>query len=129
MERRGRVIQLVQMVNRASGRSRRAKRSRTVFPRRWWWGRTSGSRRMEKPAAAPLAMTRQRCWRYAWVIDLDIRGFFDNLDHALLMRAVGKYTQCRCIVLYVTRWLEAPAQLEDGTLAPRTKGTPQGGVV
>ena len=82
-----------------------------------------------KSAAEALAMTRQRCWRSAWVIDLDIRGFFDNLDHALLMRAVGKYTQCRWIVLYVTRWLEAPAQLEDGTLAPRTKGTPQGGVV
>jgi RNA-directed DNA polymerase len=45
------------------------------------------------------------------------------------MRAVGKYTQCRWILLYVQRWLEAPMQLEDGTLAPRTKGTPQGGVV
>jgi len=82
-----------------------------------------------KSAAEALAMTRQRCWRSAWVIDLDIRGFFDNLDHALMMRAVGKYTQCRWIVLYVTRWLEAPMQLEDGTLALRTKGTPQGGVV
>jgi RNA-directed DNA polymerase len=42
------------------------------------------------------------------VIDLDVRGFFDNLDHALVMRAVGKYTQCRWILLYVKRWLEAP---------------------
>jgi RNA-directed DNA polymerase len=82
-----------------------------------------------KSAAEALAVTRQRCWRYSWVIDLDIRGFFDNLDHALMMRAVGKYTQCRWLRLYVKRWLEAPMQLEDGTLARRTKGTPQGGVV
>ena len=82
-----------------------------------------------RSAADALAVTRQRCWRYDWVIDLDIRGFFDNLDHALVMRAVGKYTQCRWILLYVERWLRAPVQQEDGTLVPRTKGTPQGGVV
>jgi len=52
-----------------------------------------------------------------------------NLDHELVLRAVRKYTQCSWILLYLTRWLEAPAQLEDGTLVPRTKGTPQGGVV
>jgi len=84
--------------------------------------------RPKKSAADALAVTRQRCWRYDWVIDLDIRGFFDNLDHALTMRAVEKYTQCPWILLYVKRWLEAPVQLEDGTLVPRTKGTPQGGV-
>lgn len=82
-----------------------------------------------KSAADALAATRQRCWRYDWVIDLDIRGFFDNLDHARAMRAVGKYTQCPWILLYVQRWLEAPVQQEDGTLAPRTKGTPQGSVI
>lgn len=72
---------------------------------------------------------RKRCWRYDWVIDLDIRGFFDNLDHALVMRAVGKYTQCPWILLYVERWLKAPIQREDGALQQREKGTPQGGVV
>jgi RNA-directed DNA polymerase len=81
-----------------------------------------------KSAADALAVTRQRCWRFDWVIDLDIRAFFDNLDHALVLRAVGKYTQCPWILLYVKRWLEAPVQLEDGTRVPRTKGTPQGGV-
>jgi len=84
--------------------------------------------RPKKSAADALATARQRCWRHDWVIDLDIRGFFDNLDHALIMRAVGKYTQCPWILLYVKRWLEAPAQQEDGTLVPRTRGTPQGGV-
>lgn len=84
--------------------------------------------RPRKSAADALDMARQRCWRHDWVIDLDIRGFFDNLDHALIMRAVGKYTQCPWILLYVKRWLEAPAQQADGSLVPRTKGTPQGGV-
>lgn len=84
--------------------------------------------RPRKSAADALAAARQRCWRSDWVIDLDVRGFFDNLDHELVMRAVGKYTQCPWILLYVKRWLEAPVQMEDGTLVPRTKGTPQGGV-
>ena len=85
--------------------------------------------RPRKSALDAVGSARQRCWRYAWVIDLDIRGFFDNLDHDLVLRAVRKYTQCPWILLYLKRWLEAPAQLEDGTLVPRTKGTPQGGVV
>jgi RNA-directed DNA polymerase len=61
-------------------------------------------------------------------VDLDIRGFFDNIDHALMMRAVRKHTSCPWMLLYIERWLKAPAQLEDGTVAPRDKGTPQGGV-
>ena len=82
--------------------------------------------RPRKSAIDALTTTRQRCWSYDWVIDLDIRGFFDNLDHALVMRAVRKYTRCRWILLYVQRWLTAPMQQEDGTLVPRTMGTPKG---
>jgi RNA-directed DNA polymerase len=85
--------------------------------------------RPKKSALDAVGVARQRCWQYDWVLDLDIRGFFDNLDHALVMRAVERYTQCRWIILYVKRWLEAPAMQEDGTLVPRTKGTPQGGVI
>jgi RNA-directed DNA polymerase len=85
--------------------------------------------RPRKSAHDALGATRQRCWRSNWVIDLDVRGFFDNLDHTLTLRAVGKYTQSPWILLYVKRWLEAPVQLEDGTLVARTKGTPQGGVI
>ena len=82
-----------------------------------------------KSAIDAVAMARQRCWRYDWVIDLDVRGFFDNLDWPLVMRAVRKYTQCPWILLYVQRWLEAPLQTAEGTQVPRTKGTPQGGVI
>ena len=85
--------------------------------------------RPNKSAHQAIGAARERCWRYGWVLDLDIRGFFDNLDHRLVMRAVRKYTDCRWVLLYIERWLTAPAQLEDGSLVARAKGTPQGGVV
>ncbi len=82
-----------------------------------------------KSALDAVGQARERCWRYDWVIDLDIKGFFDNLDHDLLMRAVKKHAKQRWIVLYIERWLKAPAQEEDGRLIPRERGTPQGGVI
>jgi RNA-directed DNA polymerase len=85
--------------------------------------------RPKKSAIEALGAARERCWRWDWVLDLDIRGFFDNLDHELLMRAVKKHTDRTWIVLYTERWLKAPAQKEDGTLENRGKGTPQGGVI
>jgi group II intron reverse transcriptase/maturase len=82
-----------------------------------------------KSAKDAVGVARQRCWRYDWVIDLDIKGFFDNIDHDLLMRAVRKHTDCKWVLLCIERWLKAPAQLADGSLINRDKGTPQGGVV
>ena len=85
--------------------------------------------RPNKSAIEAVGTTRQRCWRHDFVIDLDIKGFFDNIDHELLMRAVRKHTECQWVLLYVERWLKAPSQLNDGTTVPREKGTPQGGVI
>ena len=82
-----------------------------------------------KSAIEAIGVARQRCWRYDWVLDLDIKGFFDNIDHDLLMRAVRKHTNCKWVLLYIERWLNAPAQLEEGSLINRDKGTPQGGVI
>lgn len=82
-----------------------------------------------KSAKDAVGVARQRCWRYDWVLDLDIKGFFDNIDHDLLMQAVRKHTDCKWVLLYIERWLKAPAQLADGILINRDKGTPQGGVV
>jgi RNA-directed DNA polymerase len=82
-----------------------------------------------KSALDAVGVTRERCWRYAGVVECDITGLFDNLDHELLRRAVHKHTQCKGVRLYIERWLKAPMQLADGTLIQRTKGTPQGGVV
>ena len=58
---------------------------------------------------------------------MDIKGFFDNIDHELLLKAVRHHTDCRWVVLYIERWLKAPVMLGDGTLVDRDKGTPQGG--
>ena len=85
--------------------------------------------RLGKSAIEAIRTARERCWDYDWVIDLDIKGFFDNLDHDLVMRFVGRYTDSKWILLYVKRWLKAPSQSADGTLVDRTKGTPQGGVI
>jgi RNA-directed DNA polymerase len=82
-----------------------------------------------KSAIEAVGVAKQRCWRYDWIVDLDIKGFFDNLDHELVMRAVRKHTNCKWILLYIERWLKAPAQMEDGTLAKRDKGSPQGSVI
>ncbi len=85
--------------------------------------------RPRKSAHQALEKTRERCWKHAWVIDLDIREFFDNLSHELLMKAVRKHTDCKWMLLYIERWLIAPLQKSDGTIHPRTKGVPQGSVI
>jgi RNA-directed DNA polymerase len=82
-----------------------------------------------KSALDAVATARQRCWRMAWVIDLDIAGFFDHLRHDLVLKAVRHHTDLKWLHLYVERWLKAPLQLENGTLQVRAAGTPQGGVV
>jgi group II intron reverse transcriptase/maturase len=82
-----------------------------------------------KSALDAIAVTRERCWRYDWVLEFDIKGLFDNIDHALLLKALEKHTTCAWAILYVKRWLTAPLQLKDGTKVERDRGTPQGGVV
>jgi group II intron reverse transcriptase/maturase len=76
-----------------------------------------------------LRACRRRCWRYDWVVDLDLRSFFDSLDHALVLKAVAHHTNQRWILLYVQRWLIAPLQHEDGTLQQRDRGSPQGSAI
>jgi len=82
-----------------------------------------------KSAIEAVGMARKRCWRYRWAVDLDIKGFFDNIDHELLMRAVRKHTDSKWLLLYIERWLQAPVQVADGTLVSREKGSPQGSVI
>ena len=82
-----------------------------------------------KSALDAVGTARQRCWRQDWGIDLDIKGFFGNLDHELLMRAVRHHTELPWVILYVQRWLTAPVQHPDGRLEERTKGSPQGSVI
>lgn len=86
--------------------------------------------RPNKSAHDAVEQCRINCMKYSWVIDLDIKGFFDNINHDLLLKAVEHYTDKKHILLYVKRWLDAPVKLLDGTLKhPNGKGTPQGGVI
>jgi RNA-directed DNA polymerase len=85
--------------------------------------------RRGKSALDAVGVARKRCWRADWVVDLDIKAFFDSLDHDLVERAVEHHTDIPWLRLYIARWLRAPMQRPDGTTEPRTKGTPQGGVV
>lgn len=82
-----------------------------------------------KSALEAVGVARPRCWRHAWVLDLDIRAYFDSIPHELLLRAVRKHRNCAWVLLYIERWLQASVQLEDGTLEPREKGSPQGSVI
>ena len=74
-----------------------------------------------------LAVTRKRCWERDWVLEYDIRGLFDNIDHELLLKALRKHCDERWVLLLVERWLTAPMRGQDGIEHPRTVGTPQGG--
>ena len=85
--------------------------------------------RPKKSAIQAVGVTRERCWRYDWLLEFDIKGLFDNIGHDLLMQAVKYHTEIKWVLLYIERWLKAPFQKEDGTLVERPKGTPQGGIV
>ena len=81
-----------------------------------------------KSALDAVGVTRQRCWKYDWVLEFDIKGLFDNLPHDLLLKAVRKHVKCQWALLYIERWLTAPLE-QDGQRIERDRGTPQGGVI
>ena len=104
------------------------RRSRPCCWRRWW-SRGSTSSYGYRPGRSQLdavAACRQRCFTHSWVLDCDIAGFFDNVPHDLIVKAVEANTDQKWVVLYVERWLKAPLQHPDGTLEQRDRGTPKG---
>lgn len=82
-----------------------------------------------RSAHGALQQCQENCIRFTWVIDLDIKGFFDNINHATMLKLLACHTQDKWVTLYVQRWLQAGVEQEDGSIAVRTKGTPQGGVI
>jgi len=82
-----------------------------------------------KSAIDALRTSRRRNWKSDWVLDVDIRKFFDTVDHEKLLKAVRKHCQEKWMVLYIERWLKSPVQHADGRKEASTKGTPQGGVI
>jgi RNA-directed DNA polymerase len=89
----------------------------------------SYSYRPGRSAIDAVRTARQRCWRYDWVLDLDVKSYFDSIDWELMLAAIRRHTDCPWVLLYVERWLKAPVQMGDGSIVPRTAGTPQGGVI
>lgn len=85
--------------------------------------------RPNKNAIEALGVIRERCWKYDWVLEFDIKGLFDNIDHKLLMKAVKKHTEEKWVILYIERWLKVPFKMSDGRIVERNTGTPQGGVI
>jgi hypothetical protein len=85
--------------------------------------------RPRKSAHQAIAVCRTRCWKYDWVIDLDVQKFFDELPWDLVIKAVKAVTDCRWALLYVERWLAAPLKRPDRALEQRSKGAPQGSAV
>ena len=85
--------------------------------------------RPNRSALDAVGVTRERCWQMAWLIEYDIVGMFDNIDHELLMKAVRKHTNNKWVILYIERALVAPIKMPDGTVKERTSGVPQGGVL
>jgi group II intron reverse transcriptase/maturase len=81
-----------------------------------------------KSALDAVGVTRQRCWKYDWVLEFDIKGLFDNISHELLLKAVRRHVQCKWALLYIERWLTAPME-QDAKRIERSRGTPQGGVI
>jgi len=77
--------------------------------------RNSYGYRPGRSAHEAIKKARTQCWRCDWVIDLDIKGFFDNMDHQLMMRAVKKHTKEKWVLTYIERWLEALAEEQNGT--------------
>lgn len=85
--------------------------------------------RKNKSAHDALDTARERSYTFHWVVDLDIKGFFDNIDHDLLLNALGRHVTCKWAMLYIKRWLTVPYQLRDGSQVQRGKGVPQGSVI
>jgi len=85
-----------------------------------------------RPGRSPIdavRVCRQRCFERDWVVDLDVKAFFDSVPWDLMLKAVARHTTLRWVMLYVERWLKAPMLMPDGTLTRRVKGTPQGGPI
>jgi len=75
----------------------------------------SSGYRTDRSAHQALSVARQRCWRYDWVLDLDIKSFFDTIDWERLLRVLRRHTDCTWVLRYVERWLRAPGCMPDGT--------------
>ena len=85
--------------------------------------------RPNKSALDAVQTAKKRCWRSPWAVDLDIKGFFDNLNHELMMKAVRFHCKTPWILMYIERWLKAPIKTTEESLVYPERGSPQGSVI
>jgi group II intron reverse transcriptase/maturase len=85
--------------------------------------------RPKRSAHQALRVATTQCFKNSWVLEIDIKKYFDTIDHELLLKAVRKYTTEKWVLMYIERWLKAGTLKEDGTIQERVEGTAQGSVV
>lgn len=121
-----RILGIPTIIDRVAQEVIRAELEAIVEPR---FHPSSFGYRPNRSAHDALEQCAKNCWERWYVVDLDIKGFFDNIDHAQMMKVLKKHTEKRHILLYCERWLKAPVQSKSGAIQERSKGTPQGGVI
>lgn len=80
--------------------------------------------RRHRSAHDAVGKARECCWKYAWVLDMDISKFFDTIDHELLLKALRRHTQEKWVLMYIERWLKVPYEKADGSQIDRALGVP-----
>ncbi len=121
-----RILGIPTILDRIAQEVIRAELEATVEPK---FHPSSFGYRPNKSAHDALRQCAKNCWERWYVVDMDIKDFFDSIDHGRMMEILRKYSDKRHILLYCKRWLKAPVQDKSGVLLERSKGTPQGGVI
>jgi group II intron reverse transcriptase/maturase len=121
-----RMLGIPTILDRVAQQVIKAELEKTVEP---LFHSSSFGYRPGKSAHHAVERCARNCWERWYVVDLDIKGFFDNIDQEQMMAILRKYTSQKQILLYCERWLKAPVCKQSGELQARSKGTPQGGVI
>lgn len=82
-----------------------------------------------KSAHMAMRVTRKRCWEFDWLLEFDVKGMFDNINHELIIKALNHHGIDKWIIIYCERWLKAATISPEGASIARLQGTPQGGVI
>ena len=87
-----------------------------------------------RPGRSPRAATQELSealhdGKHRWVVEADIKGFFDHIDHDLLIKMLEHRIADRSLIRIIRKWLKAGVLEELHQWSPSTEGTPQGGII